>query len=248
MLRTILIDDEADGRESLRLALEKYCPEVAIVGICENAETGKKAIEKLQPDLVFLDVQMPRISGFDLLQQLTRISFGVIFVTAFDRYAIKAIKFSALDYLLKPIDIDELLNAVHKASQQSFPVQRHVYQSVFSNSQHRLGKIEKVAVPTHDGIDFYPTDDIIYCQADGSYTTLFLRGKPKQLICKKLIEFEHLLAESGFFRVHHSSLINLKHVQKYIRGEGGYVILTDNFHVDVSRRRKEEFLQLLGRI
>ena len=247
MIRTILIDDEADGRETLRMALEKYCPQIDILSICESAQAGREAIEKLQPDLVFLDVQMPHTSGFDLLQRMKNIDFAVIFVTAFDRYAIKAIKFSALDYLLKPVDIDDLLEAVAKVREPVL-LPSHAFQSAFNNSRHQSGKIEKLAIPTLAGIDFFPTEDIIYCQADGNYTTLFLKNQPKQLVCKKLIEFENMLAESGFCRVHHSSLINLKHIRRYVKGEGGYVILTDNHHVDISRRKKEEFLQLLNRI
>lgn len=249
MIRAILIDDEADARQALKIALETHCPEVEILRCCQTPHLGLEAIEMLQPDLVFLDVQMPGMSGFDLLQQIRRIDFTVIFVTAFDHYAIKAIKFSALDYLLKPVDVDDLIHAVQKVKKQTSPVSHaYPYQSALTNSQHNSGRIDKLAVPTHDGIDFYLTDDIIYCQADGSYTTLFLKGKPKQVVCKKLIDFENLLAESGFCRVHHSSLINLKHIQKYVRGEGGCVILTDNYHVDISRRKKEEFLQLINRL
>lgn len=171
MIRAILIDDEADAREGLKLALTKYCPEAAILQVCETPQQGLEAIEKLEPDLVFLDVQMPGMSGFDLLQQIRRINFAVIFVTAFDRYAIKAIKFSALDYLLKPIDVDDLIHAVQKVKEQA-PAYRHAahYQSAFSNSQYTAGKIAKLAVPTHNGIDFFLTDDIIYCQADGGIT------------------------------------------------------------------------------
>ncbi|PSR53804.1 DNA-binding response regulator [Adhaeribacter arboris] len=249
MIRAIIIDDEVDAREALRMTLAKYCPDVTILRCCETPPLGLEAIEILEPDLVFLDVQMPGMSGFDLLQQIKKINFAVIFVTAFDRYAIKAIKFSALDYLLKPVDVDDLMQAVQKVKAQALLSRPpYHYQSALNNSQHTSGKIEKLAVPTHDGIDFYLTDDIIYCQADGSYTTLFLKGKPKQLVCKKLIDFENLLTESGFCRVHHSSLINLKHILKYVKGEGGYVILTDNHHVDISRRKKEEFLQLLDRL
>ncbi|QMU29286.1 LytR/AlgR family response regulator transcription factor [Adhaeribacter radiodurans] len=249
MVRAIIIDDEIDAREALKLALNKYCPDVTVLRCCETPQLGLKAIETLEPDLVFLDVQMPGMSGFDLLQRIKKVNFVVIFVTAFDRYAIKAIKFSALDYLLKPVDVDDLIQAIQKVKEQAATSRpAYHYQSALNNSQHAGGKIQKIAVPTHDGIDFFLTDDIIYCEADGSYTTLILKNKSKQIVCKKLIDFENLLTESGFCRVHHSFLINMKHILKYIKGEGGYVILTDNHHVDISRRKKEEFLQLLDRL
>ncbi len=249
MIRTLLIDDEADGRESLKIAVEKYCPEVSIGGICETPEQGLTAIQNLKPELVFLDVQMPHMSGFDLLQALSPVTFEVIFVTAHDQYAIKAIRFSALDYLLKPVDVEDLLHAVGKVQER---LQRknsvHQYQSVLNNMQYRAKKIERLAVPTLEGVEFYNTDDIIYCQADGNYTRLFLKGKPTQLVSRNLKDFESLLAASGFCRVHHASLINMKHIQKYVKGEGGYAIMTDNHPVDISRRKKEEFLRLLDKL
>ncbi len=249
MITAILIDDETDAREVLRMAIEKYCPEVSLIGVYENPEQGLTAIQALQPDLVFLDVQMPHLSGFDLLQQLSPLRFEVIFVTAHDQYAIKAIRFSALDYLLKPVDIEDLVHAVSKVQarlQQKNSAPQ--YQSVLNNIQYRARKIEKLAVPTLEGIEFFDTDDIIYCQADGNYTRLYLKSQTGRLISKNLKDFENLLAESGFCRVHHSSLINIKHVQKYVKGEGGYVILTDGYHVDISRRKKEGFLKMLSRL
>ncbi len=249
MIRTLLIDDEADGREALKLAVEKYCPEVSVQGVYETPEQGLAAIQTLKPALVFLDVQMPHMSGFDLLQQLSPVTFEVIFVTAHDQYAIKAIRFSALDYLLKPVDVEDLIHAVGKV-QQRLQQQNstHQYQSVLNNIQYSARKIERLAVPTLEGIEFYDTDDIVYCQADGNYTRLFLKGKPTQLVSKNLKDFESLLSASGFCRVHHASLINMKHIQKYVKGEGGYVILTDNHHADISRRKKEEFLRMLDKL
>lgn len=249
MIHTLIIDDEADGRNALRIAIEKYFPEVAIKGIYETPEKGLEAIRSTTPDLVFLDVQMPHMSGFDLLKQVSPFNFEVIFVTAHDQYAIKAIRFSALDYLLKPVDIDDLRAALEKAKERLHHKNaQHQYQSVLHNIGHKAGKIERLAVPTQEGIEFYNTADIIFCEAEGSYTQLILTHKRKQLVSRNLKDFESLLAESGFCRVHHTYLINIRHVQKYIRGEGGYVIMTDNHHVDISRRKKEEFLQLLDKL
>ena len=248
MINTVLIDDEVTGLESLKLSIERYCPDIAIRGTYKSPQLGLAGIKKVKPDLVFIDVQMPQMSGFDVLQEASPINFEVIFVSAHDQYAIKAIRFSALDYLLKPIDVDELMHAVRKAKERIINKSSvYQYQSVLNNIQLRSGKIEKLAVPTADGIDFFETRDIIYCKADGSYTIIMLKNNQRVLVCKNLIDFENLLVHSGFCRVHHSHLINLSHVQRYVKGEGGYVILTDNHNVDISRRKKEEFLALLDR-
>jgi two-component system LytT family response regulator len=250
MLNAIIIDDEADGRNALRLAIEKFFPEIVIKGIYETPEKGLEGITRLKPNLVFLDIQMPRMSGFDLLKLIMPINFEVIFVTAFDQYAIKAIRFGALDYLLKPIDIDDLRLALEHAKEriQKNTTTSFQYQSVLDNNRHAGGKLERIAVPTLEGIEFFNTDDIIYCEANGSYTNLLLKENIRKLISRNLKDFENLLEESGFCRVHHSFLINLRHVQKYFKGDGGYVIMTDNHHVDISRRKKDEFLSLLDRL
>lgn len=250
MINAIIIDDEADGRNALRLALQKFFPEVMVKGIYETPLKGLEGIAEIKPNLVFLDIQMPQMSGFDLLKQLSPINFEVIFVTAFDQYAIKAIRFGALDYLLKPIDIDDLRLALEHAKDriEKQHTSSFQYQSVISNSHRTHGKLERIAVPTLEGIEFFNTDDIIFCEADGSYTNLQLKGNHRKLVSRNLKDFENLLEDSGFCRVHHSYLINLHHIQKYVKGDGGYVLMTENHHVDISRRKKEEFLSLLDRI
>lgn len=249
MIRTIIIDDEKDASRALKNALIKYCLDITIEGIYKTPEEGLDAIRKLKPEVVFLDVQMPQMSGFDVLQQASPVNFEVIFVSAYDQYAIKAIKFSALDYLLKPVDIDELIHAVKKVKERlSTKNSLYEHQSLLNNIQLKSGKIEKLAVPSSEGIDFFDTKDIIYCRADGSYTSIVMKGNRQVLVCKNLKDFEDLLEESGFIRIHHSHIINLSHVQKYIKGDGGYVILTDNHHLDVSRRKKEEFMSLLDKL
>jgi two-component system LytT family response regulator len=249
MIRTLIIDDEEDAREALRLSIEFYCPNIELLTTCPSAEAGLQSIHEYQPDLVFLDIQMPRLTGFDLLQQVASIPFEVIFVTAHDQYAIKAIRFSALDYLLKPVDVDDLMQAVRRAERRLHQNDRTCeFRSVVHNAQYNQDRINRLAVPSSDGIEFLDPNEIVYCQADGNYTTLYLTHQKKKLISKNLKDFESFLAESGFCRVHHSSLINLKHIQKYIKGEGGYVILTDNHHVDISRRKKEVFLSMLDKI
>lgn len=249
VIRAIIIDDEADGRDAIRISLQKYFPGITIAGVFGNPEEGLSAIKESPPDLLFLDIQMPQMSGFDLLNALMPLSFEVIFVTAFDQYAIKAIRFSALDYLLKPLDIDELRGAIDRAKERLHARDSgHQYQSVLHNLRQRGPRIERLAVPTGEGIEFFNTADIIYCEADGSYTTLYLRGGQKTLVSRNLKDFESLLIDSGFSRVHHSFLINMIHVQKYVKGEGGYVVMTGDHHVDISRRRKEEFLKFLDKV
>lgn len=247
MINAIIVDDEEDGREGLRLAIRNFCPNVNLLAVCSSAEEGIECISRHAPDLVFLDVQMPQKSGFDLLKELSPINFKVIFVSAFDKYAIKAIKFSALDYLLKPVDIDELVSAVNKVN-DSMPRSMFQIQSAWNNVQHRSGKIDRLAVATFDGIDFFRTNDIIFCKADGNYTHLYLVDKAVRLVTKNLKDFENILQDSGFCRVHHSFLINLAHVQKYVRGEGGYVLMTNDHQVEISRRKKDEFMRLLDRV
>lgn len=249
MITSLIIDDESDGRDALKLVLGKYCPEIEILGVCETPQDGIKAIQDLKPDLVFLDIQMPGMSGFDVLQQVSPVNFEVIFVSAHDQYAIKAIKFSALDYLLKPVDVDDLNHALQKVKERlRNKSNAHQYQSVLNNIKYRSEKIKKLAVPSLEGIDFFDIDDIIYCKAEGSYTTLYLVNKQNKITSRNLKDFENFLVDSGFCRVHHSYLINMKHVQRYVKGEGGYVVLSENHHVDISRRKKEEFLALLDRL
>lgn len=249
MIRSIIIDDEADAREALKLTIEKYCPGVEILSSCSSPEEGLKTIQNYQPDLVFLDVQMPNQSGFDLLEQIADMNFAVIFVTAYNHYAIKAIKFSALDYLLKPVDPDDLVSAVQRVEKwQNMSNQTYRYKSLLRNIQHESRNIERLAIPTHDGMVFFETANIICCRADGNYTALYLTGNNHMLVSKPLTDFDQMLSDSGFFRIHHSALINMKHIQKYVKGDGGYVVLSENHHVDVSRRKKEAFLQQLNKI
>lgn len=249
MINAIIIDDEYDGREALRLSLERYCPEVNILELCENADEGIRSIRSNKPELVFLDVQMPHKSGFNMLEELGKFDFEVIFVTAFDKYAIKAIKFSALDYLLKPVDIDDLQKAILKARGRiGQKDSNHHYTSLLKNVQFSHKQIDKIAIPTLEGILFESINDIIYCKADGNYTTLIMMNGSSIVVSKSLKDFDNMLSESGFFRVHHTYLINLKYIKKYIKGDGGYVLLEGDHHVDVSKRKKDAFLQALDKI
>lgn len=245
-IKTIIIDDEPHAREKLTLMLERYCPEAQVVGTARDGEEGLRLIAKTQPDLVFLDIEMPEMTGFDMLRRLTDIHFEVIFATAHDHYAIKAIKFSALDYLLKPIDIDQLREAVARAKerlekQNSFAQ----YQAFQENLAHSEAARKRIAIPSQTGLVFVRTDELVRCEADGNYTTLYLTNKQKMVSTRSLKEYEELLSDEGFVRIHHAYLINLAHLVRYIKGEGGQVLMADGTTWDVSRRKKEDFLKRL---
>jgi len=249
MIKAVITDDEEDARVSLELLLKKFCPDVEIIAICKGPLEALEFLKEQTPDLLFLDVQMPHMSGFDMLEKIEKASFQTIFVTAHDKYAIKAIRFSALDYLLKPVDVDELLSAVERVRESKGKEQDSSgLDSVLHNVKNRLGTQGKLAIPHSKGMDFINLQDLIYCRAEGSYTRIYLDGKEPLLASKGLKEFANILDPKAYCRVHHSCMISLEHVQQYIQGEGGYVIMSNGDHVDIARRRKEDFMKLISRI
>jgi len=246
MIKAILIDDEVHCIDTLSILISDYCPEVEIVEKCFSAKKGLDVIKKENPELVFLDIEMPVMNGFELLEQFKEIPFSVIFTTSYDQYAIKAIRFSALDYLLKPIDPKELVAAVHKVQLHKNPPSTEQFRMLMDHIQHRETGFTKIAVPTFEGFELIPADQVIRCEADDNYSHLYLKNKKTITACRTLKEIEEQLHDFGsFIRVHHSYLVNLNEVTKYIRGEGGYLIMSDNSTVNVSRSRKE---MLLGKL
>lgn len=246
-VRAIIVDDEEYSCESLQTLLERYCPEVTVIDVCTSGEAALKSINKHAPDLLFLDIEMPHMNGFELLKKLDAVTFQLIFTTSYDQYAIKAIRFSALDYLLKPIDREELKGAVGKAIQkleQPLPQQLNILLQKLSNSS---ASVQKIALPTMEGLQMVPVDTIIHCASDSNYTNLFLRGGKKIIVSKTLKDIEEMLEDYSFLRVHHSHLVNTNEIERYIKGEGGYLILSDGTSVDVSRSRKEQLLQRLSK-
>ncbi|HWY34497.1 MAG TPA: LytTR family DNA-binding domain-containing protein, partial [Nitrosopumilaceae archaeon] len=202
--------------------------------------------EKIKPELVFLDIEMPVMNGFELLEQFEPIPFSVIFTTSYDQYAIKAIRFSALDYLLKPIDPVELVAAIHKVQLQKTHPSAEQFLMLMERIQHKETGFLKIAVPTSEGFELIPADHLIRCEADDNYTHLYLKNKTKIIACRSLKEMEEQLSDFNYFiRVHHSYLVNLNEVSKYIRGEGGYLVMNDGSTVNVSRNRKELLLKKL---
>ena len=242
MIRTIIIDDEYNNVVALRKSLDIYCLDVEIVAEADCVEAGFEAINKHQPDLIFLDIEMPDGTGFDLLKKFEKVNFHVVFVTAFNQYAIKAFQFSAIDYILKPINVELLIKAVHKVSNKPADIEKRI-KSLFENRE----KIKTVALPTFEGIQVEKVENILYCKSENNYTIFFLKGGGgKIMVSKTLKEYDEILSDYNFLRVHQSYLINLAEVKRYVKGEGGYVILSNDDSVDVSRRRKQAFLDAVN--
>jgi two-component system, LytTR family, response regulator len=248
MIKAIIIDDEQHCIDRLQTLLVEYCVgTIEVCGAFKNFETGLDGIRRLKPGLVFLDVELGDKKGFDLLQKLTETDFAVIFTTAHQQYAVTAFKFSALDYLLKPIDPDDLLQAVEKLKDKNSREELATkMDALFYNLKSLQGATKRISVPTVSGLSFIDVSDIIRCQSDINYTTIFLKDKQKLIVAKTLKEFENLLSGYNFFRVHNSHLINLTYIKNYNKGKGGYVSLSDNSVIEVSTRRKEEFLKRLA--
>jgi two-component system, LytTR family, response regulator len=246
MIKAILVDDEKHCRETLSIQLEKYCSEVQLLAQCSSAVQGLEAIAQYQPDVVFLDVEMPKMNGFEMLQQFSHIPFEVIFTTGYDAYAIKAIRFSAIDYLLKPIDKDELRKAVGKVSQKTGHSLNQQLDILLGKLGTKQVPLQKIALPTLDGFELVPIENILHCEADSNYTHVVLKHAKKVLVSRTLKEIEELLGGHAFLRVHHSYLVNLNEIVRYIRGEGGYVIMSDNTSITVSRSRKDALLKVFG--
>ena len=246
MITAIIIDDETKGRLALRQKLQSYCPDVTILAEAADGIEALSAIEKHHPQLIFLDIEMPKMNGFEMLNAIKEKNFHIIFTTAYDQYAIKAIKYAAFDYLLKPVDIEELITAVARIAGSETDQTKKQIELLQQNMQHPKKHLNKLAIPTLDGLLFFDINDIIHLEAQSNYTNIFFTNKPKILASKTLKEFEDLLPTDIFFRVHHSYLINLNYIKKYIRGDGGQIELQNGVLVDVSRRKKEEFLKVIG--
>ncbi|MDN5211479.1 LytTR family DNA-binding domain-containing protein [Fulvivirgaceae bacterium BMA12] len=243
MLRIIIVEDELHSRESLRNLVNDYCEDVEVVAVAESVEEGLEKIISHKPDLLFLDIEMQTGTGFDLLEQSKNFSFEVIFTTAFEHYALKAIKFSAIDYLLKPIDVEELQAAVVKVQKKKDTLtQNKKLINLLSNIQNTDSKQHKITLATSEGLEFINVTDIIFCEANGSYTNFHLKQEKNLIVSKHLKEYENLLNEYNFLRVHQSYLINLAEVEKFVKSNGGYIIMKGGEQVSISHKKKEEFV------
>lgn len=250
-IRTIIIDDEEGARESLNNILNRYFDDVEVVAKAPNIDEGEKAIHANSPDLVFLDIEMPFGNAFDLLERFEDFDFDIIFITAYDQYAIQAIKFSALDYLLKPIDPDDLKQALDRFRTRRDAKKNtsgEAYNALIQNLSNEKKVPTRVGIPESDGVRFVAIDQIVRCESDGNYTLIYLKDKTKILSSKTLGDYETMFVPNDFFRVHRSHLVNMPHIKKYVKGEGGYVIMSDDSEVEVARRKKNEFLEELARL
>lgn len=244
MIKAILIDDEMHCLKSMALLLKEYCPDVQVMEQCNDGMAGLDAIDKLKPDLVFLDIEMPHMNGFEMLEQLAEIPFAIIFTTGYDQYAIKAFRFSALDYLLKPIEHKELITAIEKVREQRHLPMAEQFQMLLRKINEKEYQFHKIAIPTIDGFELIPAEQVVRCEAADNYTYLYTKNKNKIVACRSLKEMEEQLQEFNFFvRVHHSYLVNLNEVIKYIRGDGGYLVMSDGATINVSRSRKDALMK-----
>ncbi|MEO8151166.1 MAG: LytTR family DNA-binding domain-containing protein [Bacteroidia bacterium] len=241
-INAIIVDDEIKGRQFLRQLADKFTPHVKIVGEASNAIEAIEAIAAAQPDLVFLDIEMPGKTGMEMLREMKEINFEVIFVTAFNKYAVEAFKLGAIDYLLKPVNPSELKGAVDRAS--GYLKLKDNRKVKYDSLKQQFGQpFSKITVPTMNGFEFVDFGDITYMQSDGNYTNIKQKDGKTILATRLLGEFEEMLMPYNFFRIHKSYLINLAHIKKYIKGDGGVVMMSDGSEIDVARRIKEAFLK-----
>jgi two-component system, LytTR family, response regulator len=243
MLKCVIVDDEFKSRESLKAIIEKFCENVAVSGVCQNGEEAIAAIQSGKPDIVFMDIQLQRETGFEILERLDKIEFELIFTTAYSEFAIRAFKFSAIDYLLKPIDITDLKAAIEKARKRITGNIAERIAQLGHNIKSNTFRHSRLALPASDGLVFVNVDQILYCEATGNYTNIHMDDGRKFVVSRTLKEYEDLLEEQDFFRIHNSFLINLNSLKKYIRGEGGQVVLSNNQTLDVSKAKKKSFLE-----
>jgi two-component system LytT family response regulator len=246
MLRSILIDDEPQNAVILKNDLAMHCPAVDIISVCHSAKEGIFSIKKEKPDLVFLDIEMPWMNGFEMLEMLDEINFSIIFTTAHDQFAAKAFRISAVDYLLKPIDANDLKEAVRKAMMKTEQQQGNANIENLLRNIKQPSTQQKIALPYRDGYEFVEVTHIIYCQAEGAYTKVFLDNKKYILVSKTLGDIEELLPADLFQRVHHSTVVNLNYVTHFVRSDGGYVKLQTGEQLTVSKSRKETVMARLG--
>lgn len=243
MITSIVVDDEKNGRENLKILLEDFCEGIEVVGTAGTVAQAQELIEKYNPNVVFLDIQMSNETGFDLLEKYEQVNFEVLFITAYSDYALKAIKFSAIDYILKPIDIDELQNAVDKVKEKVgnellFPENiQTLLQNLKSSSEENL----KLAIPTDDGMIFLKLNDIFYFEGKNNHTLVHTRFNENHMAIKSLKEYESMLSDHNFFRIHKSFLINMDEIKNYKQGEDGCVVMKNNDVLMVSEKKRSAF-------
>ena len=247
MIKAIIIDDEQNCVEMLEWLLKTYCPIVTVVAMCNSGEQGIEAIMKHRPDVVFLDIEMPRMNGFDMLEKFEHLFFEVVFTTAYNKFAIKAFRYSALNYLLKPVDPDDLQTTIKRLEEKKSALEKEQLRLLLENMKNLNPTAQRIALSTGDGLIFVNTADIMYCQAESNYTNVVMSNRNKVLVAKTLKDIDETLSGKDFFRVHNSHLVNVQHIKQFVRSEGGYLIMEDGATVSVARNRKDEFLELFSK-
>ncbi len=247
MINAILIDDELMLLSGLQILLKQLCPQINVVATCASVDDAKNKIILLKPQLLFLDINMPGKSGFDLLNEIDTGNIEIIFITAHNSYALQAFKYSAIGYILKPVDEDELVEAVLKATTK---IENSQLKSRLDSFMHNIKATTKpqemkLCLPSVTGFQVIEIKDIIVCMAEGAYTNFILTDNKKIMASRPLLDYEQLLQDNAFIRVHKSNLINVNHVKQYLRGEGGSVILSNGMEIEVSRRKKEYFIEMM---
>ena len=245
-IKAILIDDELNSLQNLQQKLEGFCPDVQIIASSQKPEEGILLIRQHQPDVVFLDIEMPRMSGFRMLEELGEYDFDIIFTTAYNHYSIDAIRISAFDYLIKPIGIEDLQQAVERLSRSRNKHTKEKIDILKKSLSDNRTQEDKIAISTSEGIEFIPIKNIQHIESKSNYSKIYLPENKSIMVTKILKDFEEMLLPYNFYRVHNSHLINLNYIKKYVRSEGGHVILQDGTAIDISRRKKEQFLKMIG--
>jgi len=244
-LRAILVDDELSSLQNLQSKLVEFCPDVEVVATAQKPEDAILFIRQHKPDVLFLDIEMPRMNGFRMLDELGELDFEIIFTTAYNHYAVDAIRISAFDYLMKPVAIKELQNALERLARYRQTHTRDKLDVLRQSLSPNKSQEEKIAIPTNEGLEFIPIKNILHIESSSNYSKIFLTDGKNILVTKLLKDFEDILEPYHFFRVHNSHLINLAYIKKYIRGEGGQVEMQNGDVIDVARRKKEEFIRLI---
>jgi two-component system LytT family response regulator len=245
LLKAILVDDELSSLQNLQQKLTEFCPDVQVIATAQKPEDAILLIRRHKPDVIFLDIEMPRMNGFRMLDELGEYDFDIVFTTAYNHYAIDAIRVSAFDYLTKPVAIKDLQQTVERLAlhmKRQTKEKMDLFRDSLSSAK---SQEEKVAIPTGHGLEFIPIKNIVHIESSSNYSKIFLSDGKNLFVTKLLGDFEEILQPYNFFRVHNSHLINLSHIKKYIRGEGGQVIMLNGDVIDVSRRKKDEFLKLI---
>ena len=245
ILRAILVDDELSSLQNLQSKLVEFCPDVEVVATAQKPEDAILFIRQHKPDVIFLDIEMPRMNGFRMLDELGELDFEIIFTTAYNHYAVDAIRISAFDYLMKPVAIKELQNALERLAKYRQTHTRDKLDVLRQSLSPNKSQEEKIAIPTNEGLEFIPIKNILHIESSSNYSKIFLTDGKNILVTKLLKDFEDILEPYNFFRVHNSHLINLAYIKKYIRGEGGQVEMQNGDVIDVARRKKEEFIRLI---